>query len=133
MKKYSRKREAILDTLRGATVHPTAEWIYERLKPDFPELSLATVYRNLSAFVREGEIISVGVIGGQERFDADTVNHPHFVCSSCGSVLDIRPELFAEIGFPRSLEELVDLEMGTEVSGSELIFYGICASCKKEK
>ena len=49
-KKFSRKREAILTCLHGTTCHPTAEWVYQQLKPQFPDLSLGTVYRNLAAF-----------------------------------------------------------------------------------
>ena len=45
---YSRKREAILNTVRGTTLHPSAEWVYHELKPSYPDLSLGTVYRNLA-------------------------------------------------------------------------------------
>ena len=61
-KKFSRKREAILTCLHGTTCHPTAEWVYQQLKPQFPDLSLGTVYRNLAAFKAEGVIDSVGVV-----------------------------------------------------------------------
>ena len=44
---FSRKREAIYQTVCDTKVHPTAEWVYEALKPVYPDLSLGTVYRNL--------------------------------------------------------------------------------------
>ena len=47
-RKNSRKRAAILEALAAVTEHPTAEMLYNRLKPRYPELSLGTVYRNLS-------------------------------------------------------------------------------------
>ena len=50
VRKHSRKRDAILECLRCTTSHPTAEWIYTQLKPTIPDLSLATVYRNLAMF-----------------------------------------------------------------------------------
>ncbi len=49
-KNYSRKREAILDTLRSTKTHPTAEWVYLQLKSQYPDLSSGTVHRNLSQF-----------------------------------------------------------------------------------
>ena len=48
VRKHSHKRDAILECLRCTTSHPTAEWVYTQLKPTIPDLSLATVYRNLA-------------------------------------------------------------------------------------
>ena len=61
--RYSKKREAILNAIRGSDAHPSAEWIYQALKPAHPDLSLGTVYRNLLFFQRQGTIQSVGNIG----------------------------------------------------------------------
>ena len=72
VRKHSRKRDAILECLRCTTSHPTAEWVYTQLKPTIPDLSLATVYRNLAMFKAEGTIDSVGVYNGLERFDFRT-------------------------------------------------------------
>ena len=74
-RKHSRKRDAILECLRCTTSHPTAEWVYTQLKPTIPDLSLATVYRNLAMFKDEGTIDSVGVYNGLERFDFRTDPH----------------------------------------------------------
>ena len=63
-RKYSRKREAILETIRSTKCHPTAQWVYEQLKPRIPDLSLGTVYRNISLFRQEGKLVSVGVVNG---------------------------------------------------------------------
>ena len=95
--RYSKKREAILAALRGTRTHPTAEWIYQTLKPEHQDLSLGTVYRNLALFQRQGLVRSVGVVDGHERFDAFTAPHSHFVCSCCRSVIDL-PELLPDSG-----------------------------------
>ena len=83
--RYSKKREAILTAIRGTRCHPSAEWVYQSLKPEHPDLSLGTVYRNLIFFQQRGEIQSVGVVKGQERFDGETRPHSHFICNSCGA------------------------------------------------
>ena len=87
--RHSKKREAILDAIRSTTCHPSAEWVYQTLKPTHPDLSLGTVYRNLMFFRERGEIQSVGVVKGQERFDALVKPHSHFVCDCCGAVSDL--------------------------------------------
>ena len=49
-RKNSKKRQVILEALAATTAHPTAQELYQQLKPDYPDLSLGTVYRNLSLF-----------------------------------------------------------------------------------
>jgi len=128
MQRYSKNREAILNCLRGTHTHPTAEWIYLQLKEKNPNLSLATVYRNLTALKESGEIRSVGVVGGQERFDALTYQHPHAVCSRCGAVIDVQ-----QVAFPPELIAKVQAETGYTVMETVLQFNGLCAACAKIK
>lgn len=123
--RYSRKREAILRLLRTTKSHPTAEQIYRELKSEYPDLSLGTVYRNLRFFVDHGEVQSVAVVNGQERFDGNIESHPHCVCDRCGAVIDVSPR---EIP---SLEVMLDTETGFQVEGYELIFHGLCSKCRK--
>ena len=67
IRKNSKKRQVILEALAATTAHPTAQELYQQLKPDYPDLSLGTVYRNLSLFSKQGDVMSVGVFRGQER------------------------------------------------------------------
>ena len=89
MQKKSRKRDAILACVCSTDTHPTAEWVYTQLKPDIPDLSLGTVYRNLAMFRREGIIGSAGVVNGLERYDRNPLPHAHFVCTQCSAVYDL--------------------------------------------
>ena len=122
--RYSKKREAILDAIRSTRAHPSAEWIYQTLKPAHPDLSLGTVYRNLLFFQRQGAIQSVGVVQGQERFDAVTTPHSHFVCTTCGAVIDLD-----RIPMDANLTRAVREQYGFEVDRHELTFYGKCQAC----
>ena len=86
IRKRSRKRDAILACVRATTCHPSAEWVYQRLKPTIPDLSLGTVYRNLSMFKDEGLVISVGTVGGLERFDGNITDYRlsfYGLCPDC--------------------------------------------------
>lgn len=125
VRKHSRKRDAILQCLRNTTCHPTAEWVYNRLKLEIPDLSLGTVYRNLAAFKQDGVIDSVGTVGGLERFDARTDPHCHFICSRCGNVIDVDG-----IDLPDALLEQTRRALGVQVGGYRLNFYGYCQICK---
>lgn len=121
---FSRKREAILKAVRSTKCHPTAEWVYRTLKPDYPDLSLGTVYRNLAQFKNDGTIVSVGTINGQERYDGNVTPHTHFVCSSCGAVIDIPGRLINEAQVEKTAEE-----MHLRVDSWDVLMHGICAKC----
>lgn len=125
---FSRKREAILMTIRNAKIHPTAEWVYQQLKSQYPDLSLGTVYRNIAQFKSDGIINSIGVVNGQERFDGDIRPHTHFICTKCGAVIDIPGEFVgARIG------KQVAKENGLFVESCEVIFRGTCSDCMKRQ
>ncbi len=123
----SRKRAAVLDAIRGTTCHPSAEWIYQTLKPDHPDLSLGTVYRNLALFRENGTIRCIGVVQGQERFDAVTAPHSHFICDRCGAVTDL-PGLCPAGDLDRQVSE----QYGFAVERHELTFHGTCQNCLKQ-
>lgn len=124
--KHFRKRDAILTCLRQTTAHPSADWVYAKLKPEIPDLSLGTVYRNLSRFKEQGEIVSLGAVKGIERFDGNTAPHVHFICSECGCVIDLEG-----IAVPQELQNTVSQHSGVSVTGCQLTFTGLCANCQK--
>jgi len=74
--RYSPKRDAILQCLRSTTCHPSAEWVYSQLKPKIPDLSLATVYRNLARFRAEGAVQVIGCVDGEDQ-DRHLLDMPH--------------------------------------------------------
>lgn len=69
--RYSRQREAILENLKNRYDHPTAMELYLSVREDIPNLSLGTLYRNLTLLRDSGKIISL-TLGGEEHFDANT-------------------------------------------------------------
>ncbi|MDZ7821056.1 MAG: transcriptional repressor [Candidatus Marinimicrobia bacterium] len=85
----SRQRERILELLRSTHSHPTATWIYDRLKPEFPSLSMGTVYRNLSILEAQERIVRLSSGSTFDRYDASTHPHAHFRCVKCGNVYDV--------------------------------------------
>lgn len=122
-KRYSRQRELIFEALKASHEHPTAEMMYQWLKPENPNLSLGTVYRNLNLLADEGAIVRMAF--PVERYDANTMPHPHFRCSACGAVYDLG------LPYDRGLDEQALLHSGHDVHGHEVLFHGICVGCKR--
>ena len=122
--KQFRKRNAILECLRSTDQHPSAETVHEMLKAEHPDISLATVYRNLALFKKQGLIQSIGTVNGIERFDANTDPHVHFVCTGCDAVLD-----FPQVEVPSSLGTDAEKQTGCQINGCQLTFTGLCQNC----
>ena len=123
--KHFRKRDAILTCLRSTDTHPGADWVYEQVKQQVPDISLATVYRNLALFKNQGLIQSVGTVNGVERFDGNTDPHVHFVCTGCGQILDL-----PQMEVPTSLSDQAAEQTGCRVTGCQLTFSGLCGQCQ---
>lgn len=121
--KYSRQRECIKNFLTGRTDHPTADFIYENIRQEYPNISLGTVYRNLSLLNSIGEIMKVSTGDGADHYDGQVKPHNHFICKSCHSVIDLDME---NIDF---IKEAASQNFDGEIETYVTNFYGHCKKC----
>lgn len=121
IKKYSRQREAIISYLSGTDTHPTADEVYSQVRIRYPNVSLATVYRNLNQLCEDGEVKRLSIPGSPDHFDFRTEEHFHFCCSRCHRVYDV----FADKDSFRLPED----RLPGISEGLDVMYYGICRSC----
>jgi Fur family peroxide stress response transcriptional regulator len=126
-RKYSKQREAIKEFLMTRKDHPTADVIYRNVRSQNPNISLGTVYRNLTLLAGEGEINRLNVGDGIDHFDADTSPHYHFVCMECGSVIDL------EMDSIESITSAAAANFEGQIIGHRTYFYGMCGKCIKSR
>lgn len=90
---------AIFRTLASSCSHPSVTDIYDRVKEEFANISLATVYKNLKKFRDLGVIMEIPIPGGNSRYDAKLDTHGHAVDTALGRVydLDFSPQLPAPL------------------------------------
>ncbi len=124
--KRSRQREMIYAFLQGRKDHPTADVVYENVRKELPNISLGTVYRNLTFLAQSGQIARLRVGESVDRFDADTSFHYHFVCSDCGRVMDLEMERLSKI------QELAGIGFDGKIAGHVAYFYGTCGDCHRK-
>ncbi len=121
--KYSRQRQLIHSFLMTRKDHPTADVVYQNVRLEYPNISLGTVYRNLTLLADRGEIQRLQIGDGVDHFDADTSRHCHFICSDCGCVTDLQldcvDDMFAEA--PKTFHGRIDRQ--------STCFYGLCGNC----
>ena len=122
----SKQRERILALLRSTNTHPTANWLFGRLKKEFPNLSMGTIYRNIGILVQQGLIDRIVFGSTFDRLDANTAEHYHFICERCDAIIDLK------IPVVRRLDEQVPASEGFEVHGHAVEFYGLCPKCSKK-
>ena len=123
--KRSRQRERILELLQSTGRHPTADWLYQQLKEEFPNLSLGTVYRNLTILLEQELIRKIDFGSTFDRFDANIGPHYHFICKRCGSIIDL------ELPIDESLNERVNRATPFAVENHRIEFFGLCDRCRK--
>jgi len=123
MKKRSRQRDLLLEILRSTTCHPDADWVFARMREKMPNVSLGTVYRNLSQLAAENVILKLDVGQSADRFDGCKDPHYHLACNACGAVVDM------PMPYTPSLNAAAEDGSGCQIEGHALLFYGKCPSC----
>ncbi len=121
--KYSKQRELIYEQLKSNPIHPTAEEVYLQLKPHHPNISLATVYRNLNKLAESSIIKKIQGLDASDRFDHNTHEHYHFICEKCRRVYDVNLELLSYIN---------DKVKDHNIKSFDLLLKGICNNCKEK-
>ena len=124
----TKQRKRILEVLSQTDKHPTASWVYDKLKPEFPSLSLGTVYRNLAILEEQGLLIKLHSGSTFDRYDAIIEPHAHFVCKICASLYDL-----SGIELDKLLDK-ADSKTRHHIQEVKLSYSGICDEClNKEK
>ena len=120
----TKQRAVVLDAVRSLHNHPTSADIYDVVHRDHPNVSRATVYRNLSVLSERGEVLRIPVPNAADRYDFRCDNHFHAKCSRCGGVFDIETE--GVDPFARIVNDY-----GFQVTGFDLAFSGVCPDCRR--
>ena len=120
--RYSEQRETVFQILKETHSHPSADWVYEKVKSILPHVSLGTVYRNLS------ELEDLGVIKSFStkeviRYDGNMADHSHFICRECNLMLDFKSKDISTSLNNRLPKNFVAESMDIQISG-------LCENCK---
>jgi Fur family peroxide stress response transcriptional regulator len=119
------QRVAVLRVLAASDRHPSVEQIYERIRPEFPTTSLATVYKTVTLLKEMGEVLELGFADGSNRYDGNRpYPHPHLVCTRCGAIRDLEVPALADI------VDQVSQNVGYQILSHRLDFYGLCPECQ---
>jgi len=119
----TRQRSLIIEVLQETASHPTAAWIFDRVKEKCPNISLGTVYRNLNILKEMGVIREIKFGKNTARYDGNVELHHHIVCEECGRLEDV----VCAVG--PNIMQSVETAKGYKISGCQMEFKGICPDC----
>lgn len=120
--KVTSQRLIIWRALADDKTHPTAEAVYQRVKPLLPSLSPATLYSILNELVEWGELRRFDAGDGSIHFDPDTSAHAELICLRCHAVRDV-PTSEPPAPSPEALS-------GFHILTRSEQYYGYCAECR---
>ena len=125
MKRNTIQRSLVFETVNKLQCHATADEIYKTIVKEHPNVSRATVYRNLNLLSEMGDIRKIEIPGGADRFDHLCHDHCHVKCEKCGRVFDVDMEYIT------GLEKGIKNDRGFEFTGYDILFRGICPDCQE--
>ncbi len=121
------QRLAVYRLLAQDATHPTAEYVYGRLRRRMASLSFTTVYRVLECLEREGFVRRVGALDGAARYEANLTRHHHCVCRLCGRIIDCEDRPLQQSRLPwRAPAGFVADEL-------EIRILGTCSMCRRAR
>ncbi len=123
VRRNSKQRQLILETVKGLCTHPTAEEIFLLVREQNPNISLGTVYRNLNLLSEMGEILKLDLGVGSEHFDGCNQEHGHLVCTCCGAIEDLPCNL------SESIRSLMETKLNRHMDTIYLTVTGLCKNC----
>ena len=124
-KRNTIQRSLVFEAVNKLRCHATADEIYEAIVTEHPNISRATVYRNLNSLSEMGDIHKIEIPGGADRFDHMCHDHCHVKCEKCGRVFDVDMEYIT------GLEKNIKNDCGFTFTGYDILFRGVCPDCQK--
>lgn len=125
MKRNTIQRSLVFEAVNKLQCHATADQIYEAIVTEHPNVSRATVYRNLKLLSETGYIRKIEIPGGADCFDHRCHDHCHVKCEKCGRVFDV------DIEYITGLEKNIKDDHGFTFTGYDILFRGVCPDCQE--
>jgi Fe2+ or Zn2+ uptake regulation protein len=119
----TKQREVVLQVIRAADEHLTANEVFDKAKALLPTISFATVYNSLRYLKDAGHIAEISFGSGASRFDAMTSRHDHAICTKCGKLVDM------EIDLPQEVVNFAAEFSKFKLESIELTLRGLCPKC----
>jgi Fur family peroxide stress response transcriptional regulator len=120
------QRLAVYKALISDDSHPSPDTIHKTVKPDFPTISFATVYKILETFEKKGIISKVTTLHNTLRYDSVTKRHHHIICVNCKKIIDLKSKDLDSLPIP------AEVKQGNKLIDFNVHFNVICCDCQEK-
>ena len=121
--KATPQRLAIIDLIYSHG-HINIDSLYDEVKKRFNSISLATIYKNINAMIDNFLLFEVKLPNKKSVYELTKDAHGHLLCKECGEVIDVEVDT-------SNMVSTISSQYNFDISGSDVVLFGICPSCKK--
>lgn len=130
-------REVILDVLSNSDSHLSAEDIYMKVHPLYPNIGLTTIYRTLDILSNLGMVFKFDFGDGRARYELveeqrEGNHHHHLVCTNCKRIINYNDFMDEEVELIKKMEDALSKRHGFVINNHVIQFYGLCAKCREK-
>jgi len=132
--KLTLPRKVILDVLRKAKKHLSAEDIYLKVYKIYPHVGLTTIYRTLEILTNIGMVKRYDFGDRRARYELVSEtrekHHIHLVCLNCCKIIGYSDFTDEEIKIFDSLKENLSEKNSFDIKYHQFSYHGLCNKCK---
>ncbi len=124
IRRNTNQRQIVYDTIKEKG-HITSEDLIQDIMSKRDDISLASIYRNISIML-EDNIIKKIKLGQTDVYETVKNKHYHYQCKECHNIYDIPVD-----ALPYDVTKLnkVSNELVTDC---DIVFFGVCHECLKK-
>lgn len=123
--RFSPQRDHVLELINASGTHLSAHEIYLRAKKKHPNLSQATVYRNLEQLEELQAISAMQGPQGITFYEPFTEPHHHFVCRVCRQIQNLdAPNV-------NICTSCITKKSPVKIESMVTTLFGVCAKCNR--
>jgi Fur family peroxide stress response transcriptional regulator len=110
-------------TLIESFGHISIDTLYENIKHKYQSISLATIYKNINAMIKEKLLLEVKLPNQKSVYETIKHNHSHLLCNKCHNIIDIDVDIDDVI-------DNISNKNQFKIDKSDLVLSGICKNCQ---
>lgn len=115
------QRLAVFEAIE-ALGHATSDELIKYLGKIHSDVSLATIYRNLSILIDDRQVKKLK-LGNSDIYETIKEKHYHFICNGCNKIIDIPINYI-------NMKSIPDDILDNTVIDYDLVLFGYCKECK---
>lgn len=105
--------------------HISVEDLFSAMKKEFHSISLATLYKNITAMLQSALIKEIKVPHMKPKYEIKKPPHAHLLCQGCNEFIDLSLDI-------NSIVAEASAKSHYQLLDSSIVLCGYCESCQEK-